>query len=182
MQQMITLGGGCFWCVEAAFIRLDGVVKAQSGYANGEWPNPTYEQVCTGRSGHAEVVRVTYDDERIHLGQLLDVFFAMHDPTTLNRQGHDAGSQYRSAIYAESEADLVSIRRYFETLEPAAHWENQVPVTEVGLLKAFWSAETVHDMYFDRNPNQGYCRVVIAPKIEKLQRDFSDSLKPDARA
>ncbi len=182
MKRFITLGGGCFWCVEAALIRLEGVIEAQSGYANGDWPQPTYEQVCSGRSGHTEVVRVAFEDEQISLEQLLDVFFAVHDPSTLNRQGHDTGTQYRSAIYAESDADLATVQVYVSKLEPAAHWEGQMPVTEVAPLKAFWPAEDMHERYFDRNPYQGYCRVVIAPKIEKVQRDFPDFLKPAARA
>ena len=181
-MQYLTLGGGCFWCVEAAFIRLDGVIEAQSGYANGSWPEPTYEQVCSGRTGHAEVVRVGYDSERIGLEQLLDVFFAVHDPSTLNRQGHDSGTQYRSAIYTDSEADLARVRDHVAKLAPDAHWEGQTVVTEIEMLQRFWPAEAMHDRYFDRNPYQGYCRVVIAPKVEKLHHSFHDWLKPEARA
>ncbi len=178
MERFITLGGGCFWCVEAAFLRLKGVTAVQSGYANGHVPEPSYAQVCRGDTGHAEVVRVTYEDSQITLNQLLDVFFAVHDPSTLNRQGHDVGPQYRSAVFTESSQDLAEVERYMVDLVAAPSWEGPNAVTEVAELVYFWPAEPEHDTYFDRNPWQGYCRVVIAPKIEKVQDKFASILKP----
>ncbi|HLJ57409.1 MAG TPA: peptide-methionine (S)-S-oxide reductase MsrA [Chthonomonadaceae bacterium] len=179
----ITLGGGCFWCVEAAFAELEGVTRVQSGYAGGSVPMPTYRQVCSGNTGHAEVVDVTFDPAVISLADILRVFFTVHDPTTLNRQGADVGTQYRSAIFTRSpeqeEAAKAAIR------EAAGHWDAPI-VTEVAPLETFYPAEEYHQDYYRQNGDQPYCRAVIAPKIDKLRRQYRDRLKrpaePGARA
>lgn len=178
MTETATLGGGCFWCLEAVFDRLQGVEGVDSGYAGGEVENPSYRQVCGGRTGHAEVVRVSYDPEVVDYRTLLKVFFATHDPTTRDRQGADVGSQYRSIILWESEEQ----RRAAETLmaELAADDVFGAPiVTEVEPLETFYPAEPEHTDYYRRNPGQGYCRAVIQPKVAKLRASFSDRLKPD---
>jgi peptide-methionine (S)-S-oxide reductase len=173
----ITLGGGCFWCVEAAFSGLRGVQAAVSGYAQGQLDNPSYEQVCSGRSGHAEVVRVSYDPARLDLDTLLQVFFTIHDPTTPNRQGADVGTQYRSGIYVDAEAELAPVRALIAALQP----RYAAPiVTETAVLRRFWPAEAYHQRYFERHPGQGYCQVVIAPKLDKLRQRFAPRLRNDA--
>ena len=172
----VVLGGGCFWCLEAVILRLRGVNTVVSGYANGHIPAPTYEQVCTGRSGHAEVVQVHFEPEQLSLSDLLTVFFAMHDPTTLNRQGNDAGTQYRSGVYTHSDAQADAVRTFMARLPRDAHWEGAAVVTEVQPLQQFWPAEGYHQTYYDRNPQQGYCAYIIAPKVQKLMRDFSSQL------
>ena len=161
-----TLAGGCFWCLEAVFFELKGVHGVKSGYAGGRRPNPTYEQVCTGVTGHVEVVQVTYDPGEISYGDLLDVFFTIHDPTTLNRQGADEGTQYRSVIFYHNEEQ----RKEAEAARIAARriWEDPI-VTEISPLSRFWPAEDYHQDYFRNNPNQGYCSFVIKPKLKKLQ-------------
>jgi len=165
MSSQITLAGGCFWCTESVFIRVPGVLKSVSGYANGTKDHPTYQQVCTGTTGHAEAVQVTFDPEVLPLDQLLDLFFKAHDPTTLNRQGNDEGTQYRSGIYwvgsDQKEAALAAVPR------AQAHLDRPI-VTEVAELKVFWPAEEYHQDYFNKNPNQAYCRAVIPPKLKKL--------------
>ncbi len=166
-----TLAGGCFWCLEAVFRQLRGVHAVKSGYAGGHRPNPTYEQVCTGATGHAEVVRVTYDPSVISYGDLLDVFFTIHDPTTLNRQGNDVGTQYRSAIFFESPEQEREARAKIAALEAERVWDAPI-VTQVQKLDAFWPAEAYHDDYFARNPQNPYCSVVIAPKVAKARAKF----------
>jgi peptide-methionine (S)-S-oxide reductase len=165
MSETITLAGGCFWCTESVFIRIPGVLKSVSGYANGTKDHPTYQEVCTGATGHAEVVQVTFDPAIASLDSLLDLFFHAHDPTTLNRQGEDRGTQYRSGIYWTNEAQRTAA----EAAKARAQGERSVPVvTEVKALTAFWPAEEYHQDYFNKNPNQAYCRAVIPPKLKKL--------------
>jgi len=178
---VLVLGGGCFWCTEAVFLGVRGVVEVQSGYANGQVEEPSYEQVCTGETGHNEVVRVTYDPSRVSVRQLLGIFFATHDPTTLNRQGNDVGTQYRSAIYfTQPEQERVA-RELITELEQARLFGAPI-VTEVLPLSAYWPAEDYHQDYYARHPAQGYCAYVIGPKISKFRRQFAELLKPDASA
>ena len=167
--QTITLGGGCFWCVEAVFERVDGVTAVESGYCNGHVLRPSYEAVCRGDTGHAEVVRVSFDAERIGLEEVLDIFFHVHDPTTLNRQGNDVGTQYRSGIYFES-TDHERVARQVLAQAQAAHGGRVV--TEVQALANYSKAEDYHQHYFANNPGQGYCAFVVAPKVEKFMRTF----------
>jgi len=165
MSSQITLAGGCFWCTESVFIRVPGVLKSVSGYANGTKDHPTYEQVCSGTTGHAEVVQVTFDPNAISLAALLDLFFQAHDPTTLNRQGNDVGTQYRSAIYWSEDSQRDEVEAAFVRAQTKY---GQKVVTERQPLKAFWPAEEYHQDYFNKNPNQAYCRAVIPPKLRKL--------------
>ncbi len=169
LTAVATLGGGCFWCLEAIFERIDGVTEVVSGYAGGTKPDPTYEEVCTGTTGHAEVVRVTFDTKRLSYADLLDVFFKAHDPTTLDRQGADVGSQYRSIILYEGDEQRKAAEAARK--KAAKDWKDPV-VTEIAPLKAFYRAEDYHQDYFDNNRNAGYCRVVIAPKLNKLKLAF----------
>jgi peptide-methionine (S)-S-oxide reductase len=171
-----TLGGGCFWCLEAVFLELNGVKRVVSGYAGGQVANPTYEQVCTGRTGHAEVVQVTFDPAQVSFRDVLQVFFGIHDPTTLNRQGADVGTQYRSAIFYNSPEQGSIARAVIEEIEKAGIWDAPV-VTEVVPLTEFYPAEQYHQDYFQRNPGQGYCRVVIAPKVAKFRKEHLARLK-----
>lgn len=174
-SEQATLGGGCFWCLEAVFEQLRGVSKVVSGYAGGVQPNPTYRQVCTGETGHAEVVQVTFDPNFVSFTELLDVFFATHDPTTLNRQGADIGTQYRSAIFYHSPAQKVQAERKIAEWNAAARWGRPI-VTEVVPLSHFYPAEDYHQGYFRQNPNQGYCQMVIAPKVAKFRKQFTERL------
>ncbi len=175
-RQLATLAGGCFWCLEAVYDDLRGVENVDSGYAGGSVPNPTYEQVCTGKTGHAEVVQITYDPEQITFRDLLDVFFTIHDPTTLNRQGPDVGTQYRSAIFYHDPQQKAAAEEVIAGLTDAGLWDAPI-VTEVKPLEAFYPAEAYHRDYFRRNPEQGYCAAVIAPKVAKARRKFLDKLK-----
>jgi peptide-methionine (S)-S-oxide reductase len=168
-QQVITLGGGCFWCVEAVFELVDGVSAVESGYCNGAVVRPTYEQVCSGNTGHAEVVRVQYDDARISLREVLEIFFVVHDPTTLNRQGNDAGTQYRSGIYFERAEDEAVAREVLAEVQ--AEMGGRV-VTELLPLANYSKAEAYHQHYFANHPGQGYCAMVVAPKVDKFKRTF----------
>jgi peptide-methionine (S)-S-oxide reductase len=170
------LGGGCFWCLEAVFQELNGVRRVVSGYAGGQVANPTYEQVCSGRTGHAEVVQVTFDPAQLSFRDVLQVFFGIHDPTTLNRQGADVGTQYRSAIFYNSPEQESVARAVIEEIEKAGIWDAPV-VTEVAPLTEFYPAEQYHQDYFRRNPGQGYCRVVIAPKVAKFRKEHLARLK-----
>ena len=163
--QTATLGGGCFWCIEAVFRRIDGVVSAQSGYSGGSVANPSYEDVCTGQTGHAEVVQVEYDPTVVSYDQILEVFFKAHDPTTLNRQGADVGPQYRSVIFYHSDEQKRIAQRTTSAVQEIL---GKPVVTHVQPAADFYPAEQYHDKYFDRNPNAGYCRVVIQPKLQKL--------------
>jgi peptide-methionine (S)-S-oxide reductase len=168
-QQAITLGGGCFWCVEAVYELVEGVTAVESGYCNGHAHNPSYEAVCSGNTGHAEVVRVTFDAERISLREVLEIFFTVHDPTTLNRQGNDVGTQYRSGIYWH-DAGQEAVAREVLAEAQAAHG-GQV-VTELLPLTQYSKAEAYHQHYFANHPNQGYCAFVVAPKVEKFRKTF----------
>jgi peptide-methionine (S)-S-oxide reductase len=170
-----SLAGGCFWCLEAVYLELKGVHGVQSGYAGGKRPNPTYEQVCSGTTGHAEVVRVEYDPEVVSYKDLLDVFFTIHDPTTLNRQGGDKGTQYRSAIFYESPEQERIAREAIAEVNAAKTWKDPI-VTEVAPLEKFWPAEDYHDNYFAQNPQNPYCAVVIAPKVAKARKLFLEKL------
>ena len=173
-KQVITLGGGCFWCVEAVFELVDGVLAVENGYSNGHVPSPGYEQVCTGTTGHNEVVRVTFDASRISLRELLEIFFVVHDPTTLNRQGNDIGTQYRSGIYwhdAAQEAVAQDIRAEVNTATKGK------VVTEILPEHNYSRAEAYHQHYFAQHPGQGYCAFVVAPKVEKFRKTFTSRVK-----
>ena len=174
-SQTITLGGGCFWCVEAVLKPLRGVTRVVSGYANGTVPYPTYQQVCTGQTGHNEVVQVTFDPDVISLHDLLGVFFATHDPTTLNRQGADRGTQYRSGVYYSDDAQREAAEAVVRELEEDGVFDDPI-VTEIVPLEAFYPAEDYHQDYFANNPNQPYCAAVIAPKVAKLRRHYMEKL------
>lgn len=171
-----TLAGGCFWCLEAVFLDLRGVLGVQSGYAGGHVPNPTYEQVCTGTTGHAEVVQVEFDPNELSYRDLLRVFFSIHDPTTLNRQGPDVGTQYRSAIFYHSEEQKRIAEEVIAELEREKIWDAPI-VTEVAPLDAFYPAEEYHREYYRLHPEQAYCRAVIAPKVTKFRKEFAERLK-----
>ncbi|MFY9514019.1 MAG: peptide-methionine (S)-S-oxide reductase MsrA [Rubrivivax sp.] len=172
--ETITLGGGCFWCVEAVYELVDGVTAVESGYANGHVGNPSYRQVCEGDTGHAEVVRVSFDSTRISLREVLEIFFTVHDPTTLNRQGNDIGTQYRSGIYWNDEAQRAVAAAVLAEAN-AAHGGRVV--TELEQLDSYWRAEEDHQHYFANHPNQGYCAFVVAPKVEKFRRTFKARVK-----
>ena len=173
-QEIATLAGGCFWCLEAVYADLKGVLKVESGYMGGQVPDPSYQAVCTGETGHAEVVQVTFDPEMISFEELLRVFFSIHDPTTLNRQGADAGTQYRSGIFYHSDAQKESAESII--VEMAEQWANPI-VTEVVPMEIFYRAEQYHQNYFAMNPDQPYCRAVVAPKVKKFQEKFVLKLK-----
>lgn len=164
-KDQATFGGGCFWCIEAVFQQLEGVEKIVSGYAGGEDPNPTYQSVCSGSTGHAEVVQITFDPQVVSYETLLNVFWKAHDPTTLNRQGNDVGTQYRSAIYYHNEAQKVAALKSIESVQ--ASFEDKI-VTEVAPLETFYPGEDYHQDYYVNNKQQGYCSFVIRPKLEKL--------------
>jgi peptide-methionine (S)-S-oxide reductase len=174
--EVATLGGGCFWCLEAVYDQLRGVTDVVSGYSGGQVPHPSYEQVCGGRTGHAEVVQVTFDPSVITFRQILEVFFTIHDPTTLNRQGADVGPQYRSAIFYHSEEQKAMAEQVIADLTFKGLWSRKV-VTEVTPFEEFYPAEAYHQEYFARNPNQGYCQFVIAPKVAKFRKEYLANLK-----
>lgn len=176
--QTITLGGGCFWCTEAVFDRVRGVTDVQSGYSNGQTINPSYEQVCTGRTGHNEVVRVTFDPRVIGLQQILQIFFATHDPTTLNRQGNDVGTQYRSGIYFHTPEQEQVAKDMLQGMERDGIFANRI-TTEVVPVANYSNAEEYHDNYYARNPHQGYCAAVVGPKVDKFRKTFVQFLRPD---
>lgn len=176
MKEIATLAGGCFWCLEAVYRELKGVERVQSGYTGGRRPNPTYEQVCSGATGHAEVVQVEYDPTVISYRDLLDVFFTIHDPTTLDRQGNDVGSQYRSAIFTHDDSQAVAARQKIADLEKEGVWGDPI-VTKVEPLSTFYAAEDYHAAYFERNGNQPYCQFVVAPKVAKARKEFSEKLR-----
>jgi peptide-methionine (S)-S-oxide reductase len=171
-----TLGGGCFWCIEAAFNEIRGVVNVESGYAGGELASPTYEQVCTGTTGHAEAVQVTFDPHAISFREILQIFFASHDPTTLNRQGADVGTQYRSVIFYHNTEQKEAAEQTIAELDAAKVWDSPI-VTQVEPFKNFYKAEDYHREYFSRHPEAAYCRIVIAPKIAKLRKKYREKLK-----
>jgi len=170
------LGGGCFWCLDAAYSRIKGVKSVISGYAGGAKENPTYEQVSMGNTGHAEVVRVEYDPRIISYEDILNIFFAVHDPTTLNRQGNDIGPQYRSIILCDTQESLDQTREFIKKLKKEKIFSNPI-VTEVKILEKFYPAEDYHQKYFEKNPELAYCQIVISPKLSKLRQKFSHLLK-----
>jgi peptide-methionine (S)-S-oxide reductase len=169
-------GGGCFWCLDAVFRGLDGVTAVESGYAGGSGAHPTYEAVCSGRTGHAEVVKVAFDPARLSYRDLLTVFFTIHDPTTRNRQGNDVGTQYRSVVFCQSPAQRAATQEVILSLDAQKLWGGPI-VTEVADAATFYPAETYHQDYFERNANQPYCMVVVAPKVAKFRKAFADRLK-----
>lgn len=171
-----TFGGGCFWCTEAVYQNLKGVLKVESGYSGGQVVNPTYKQVCNGTTGHAEVVQITYDPSQVSFKKLLEVFFYTHDPTTLNRQGNDVGTQYRSAVFYHDDAQKSDAIDVIDKLNKSGAWPDKI-VTEVTAFKVFYKAEDYHQNYFNDNPNQGYCAYVIKPKIDKFKKAFKEDLK-----
>lgn len=174
--EVVTLGGGCFWCVEAIFEELKGVIQVESGYSGGHVANPSYEQVCTGRTGHAEAVQITFDPKAISLKELLEIFFTVHDPTTLNRQGADVGTQYRSVIFFRNDQQKAVAEQAIKDIRAAGIWNAPI-VTELAPFRAFYKAEGYHQRYFDLNGEQPYCRVVIAPKVAKFREHYMSLLK-----
>ncbi len=174
--QVATMGGGCFWCLEAVFDDLSGVLAVVSGYIGGHVPNPDYNLVCTGTTGHAEVIQVTFDPQTISYKEILEIFFSIHDPTTLNRQGNDIGSQYRSVILYHDPEQKAIAERVMADLSNQTIWADPI-VTELAPLEVFYPAEDYHQEYFKRNPYQGYCQVVVAPKVAKFRKQFSHRLK-----
>lgn len=174
--EVITLGGGCFWCIEAIFEELKGVTKVESGYSGGKTLNPTYKEVCSGNTGHAEVVQISYDSKIISLEELLEVFFTLHDPTTLNRQGADVGTQYRSAIFYHNIAQKETAEKVLATLNQNKVFSSPI-VTEVTPLSTFYKAENYHQQYYELNKEEPYCRAVIKPKMDKLHKVFNDKIK-----
>jgi peptide-methionine (S)-S-oxide reductase len=171
-----TLGGGCFWCTEAVYLQLKGVTEVKPGYSGGHVKNPTYKEVCAETTGHAEVVQITFDPQVVSFSEILEVFFVTHDPTTLNRQGNDVGTQYRSAIFYHSEEQKQTALNIIEQLEKESVFDNPI-VTEVTAFDAFYIAEDYHINYFARNKNQPYCQFVVAPKVEKFKKVFKDKMK-----
>lgn len=176
MSEIATLAGGCFWCLEAAYLQLQGIEKVVSGYMGGALDRPTYDQVCRGHSGHAEVVQITFDPAVIDYPALLEVFFAIHDPTTLNRQGNDVGSQYRSAIFWHTPEQKAAAEAAVAGLAAEGAWGAPI-VTEIAEASTFWPAEDYHQDYFAQHPNQGYCQYVVAPKVVKVRAKFAARLK-----
>jgi peptide-methionine (S)-S-oxide reductase len=175
-MEIATLAGGCFWCLEAVFDDLNGVTSVESGYMGGRTANPTYEEVCSGESGHAEVVRLTFDPRRVSFKEILEVFFVIHDPTTLNRQGNDVGTQYRSAVFYHSSEQKATAERVIADLTAAGIYDDPI-VTEVAPASHFYVAESYHQEYFRRNPAQPYCAYVVRPKVAKFRKEFLRKLK-----
>jgi peptide-methionine (S)-S-oxide reductase len=175
-KEVATLAGGCFWCIEAAFSIVKGVEKVEPGYTGGSVPNPTYEQVSTGTTGHAEAAQITFDPNVISFREILEIFFATHDPTTMNRQGPDVGTQYRSAIFYHNETQKATAEQVIAELDKEGIWETPI-VTQIEPLRTFYKAETYHKDYYKKHPNQPYCQAVIAPKLVKLQQRFLQKLK-----
>jgi methionine-S-sulfoxide reductase len=171
-----TFGGGCFWCTEAIYERVIGVQKVESGYSGGDVANPDYKLVCTGTTGHAEVVQITFDPEKVTFLELLEIFFKTHDPTTLNRQGADVGTQYRSIVLYHNEQQRRTAQQVIQQLDSEHIWKDPI-ITQVEPFKVFYPAEDYHQEYYENNPNQGYCRVVITPKVEKFEKIFKEKLK-----
>jgi len=171
-----TLGGGCFWCTEAVYLQLNGVIDVKPGYSGGHIKNPSYKEVCTGRTGHAEVVQITYNPKEVSFSEILEVFFMTHDPTTLNRQGNDVGTQYRSAVFFHNEEQKTIAEKIVQEFENEKVYNDPI-VTEITPFDKFYLAEDYHINYFERNKNQPYCQFVVAPKVEKFQKIFKDKLK-----
>ena len=180
-SQTAVLGGGCFWCLDAVFRGLEGVSSVESGYAGGKEPNPTYEAVCSGRTGHAEVVKVTFDPAVLSYRDLLTVFFTIHDPTTRDRQGNDIGTQYRSVIFCDTPEQRAAAQAVIADLTAQKLWRDPI-VTEIAGPAPFFPAETYHQDYFSRNASQPYCQVVVAPKVAKFRKAFAERLKKKAAA
>lgn len=176
--EVATLGGGCFWCLEAVYQRMDGVKKVVSGYTGGQVENPTYKAVCTGTTGHAEVVQITFDTKKVSYAEILEVFWRIHDPTTLNRQGADVGTQYRSAIFYHSDKQKEIAEKSIEAMIQAQVWNGKI-TTEVAKLGVFYGAEDYHQDYYNQNSGQGYCVAVVAPKVEKFKKIFKEKLKEE---
>jgi peptide-methionine (S)-S-oxide reductase len=174
--EMATFGAGCFWCVEAVFQRLDGVIKVESGYSGGQIKNPAYREVCSGTTGHAEVCQITFDKTKIGFKDLLEVFWKTHDPTTLNRQGNDAGTQYRSVVFYHNDEQKQLAEKYKAELNKSGAWDDPV-ITEISPYSTFYKAEDYHQNYFNQNGSEPYCRFVIQPKVEKFEKVFKDKMK-----
>lgn len=172
-QEFVVFGGGCFWCIEGAFDMLKGVYSAESGYAGGHTKNPTYKEVCEGNTGHAEVVKITYNPSVISYEQLMEVFFFLHDPTQLNRQGNDIGAQYRSVIFYQNDEEKEKAEKALKLSEESGIWKGKY-VTEITPLDTFWKAEEYHQGYYEANPDQPYCSAVVGPKIAKFRKHFSE--------
>ena len=175
-REVATLGGGCFWCTEAVYLELKGVLQVVSGYSGGTVPNPSYEAVCTGETGHAEVVQVSFDPTLISYRQILQVFFTMHDPTTLNRQGNDSGTQYRSVVFYHTDEQKRVAEEVIKEINNSKMW-GRPAVTQLVRFEVFYRAEDYHQQYFKNNPNQPYCQAVIAPKVSKFRKHYFDMLK-----
>lgn len=175
-MEKATLGGGCFWCTEAVYLELKGVVDVKPGYSGGHVKNPGYKEVCSGTTGHAEAVQITFDPEQISFSEILEVFFMTHDPTTLNRQGNDVGTQYRSAIFYHNAAQKETAEKVIQLFGQEAVYDRPI-VTEITAFDAFYEAEDYHQNYYERNQSQGYCQYIIAPKLEKFRKIFKDQLK-----
>ena len=174
--QTITLGGGCFWCTEAVYVKVRGVLDVESGYSNGQAARPSYEEVCSGRTGSNEVVKLTFDPQEITLNEILEILFVIHDPTTLNRQGNDAGTQYRSGIYFSTPEQKQIADEFIRQLSQDKTFDKPI-VTEVLPLANYWPAEAYHQDYFENNPNQGYCVAVAGPKVAKFRKTFASRVK-----
>lgn len=175
-MEVATFAGGCFWCTEAVFLEIKGVEKVVSGYIGGKTKNPTYKDICTGETGHAEAIQITFNPNEVAYEDLLEVFFGTHDPTTLNRQGADVGTQYRSEIFYHSEAQKVKAENYIQLLEKEKLYDKKI-VTKVSSATVFYPAEDYHQNYYNQNSSQGYCQMVIAPKLEKLRKYYKSKLK-----
>lgn len=174
--EVATLGGGCFWCLEAVYDDLQGVVNVDSGYSGGSTPSPSYQQVCSGETGHAEVVQITFDPEITSYKEILEIFFTIHNPTTLNRQGADVGTQYRSVIFYHDEQQKETAGQVIKEIEQLGIWEDPI-VTHLQPVEKFFIAEDYHQEYFKKNPYQGYCQMVVAPKVSKFRQKFAHKLK-----
>ncbi|TXI66953.1 MAG: peptide-methionine (S)-S-oxide reductase MsrA [Flavobacterium sp.] len=175
-MEVATFAGGCFWCTEAVFLEIKGVEKVVSGYIGGKTVNPTYKEICTGETGHAEAIQITFNPNEVAYEDLLEVFFGTHDPTTLNRQGADVGTQYRSKIFYHSEAQKTKAENYIQLLEKEKLYDKKI-VTKVSSATVFYNAEEYHQNYYNQNSSQGYCQMVIAPKLEKLRKYYKSKLK-----
>lgn len=176
--ELATLGAGCFWCVEAVYLSVDGVISVKSGYAGGQTMNPTYKEVCSGNTGHAEVCQISFDPRKVSYAQLLEVYFGIHDPTCLNRQGNDVGTQYRSVIFYHSIQQENIAKQAIAAAKASGNWEDEI-VTEVSPYTAFFPAENYHDNYFALNGEQPYCQMVVRPKVDKFKKTFKDLLKSE---
>ncbi len=175
-KELATIGGGCFWCIEVIFNQLRGVEKVESGYSGGTVANPTYEQVCTGTTGHAEVIQITFNPKIISFKDILEIFFTIHEPTTVNRQGDDVGSQYRSIIFYHNNSQKVIAEQIIKEIDAKKIWNTPI-VTQVEPFRIFYKAEDYHQMYYTNNPNQPYCRVIISPKVTKFKKRYREKLK-----